>query len=99
VNHPQSLVTASDECTELRHQRETLDSEIQKSAELKRQLDAARREKDEALQTEQQTISLLVSEKASLTEELEKLQDFQASTYYAPAYHTSCSIIYRGGRR
>jgi predicted nucleic acid-binding Zn-ribbon protein len=58
--------------------QQRLDAETAQVKQLNTQLAEAQANAEEALQNERQTISLLVSEKASLTEELERLNSIES---------------------
>lgn len=58
-----------------------LGEERGRSKELEQRVQQVQNEKETLLQNERQTISLLVSEKASLSTELERLEGLEASTH------------------
>jgi len=59
-----------------------LQDERRHMEEFKAKYDNLRIEMETALENERRTVSILVSEKVHLTSKLEKLEDFESSTFY-----------------
>ncbi|KAK1233063.1 hypothetical protein PQX77_003790 [Marasmius sp. AFHP31] len=74
---------------DLRETQDSLAKEQRQSQELSERVEQIRTEKDNAIRNEQQTINLLVSEKAALTAELERLGDVDAQAQEVESELTS----------